>query len=258
MASLIRPGLCSVTLRAMPVEDVVAVASDAGLECIEWGGDVHVPPGDLAAAQRAARLTEAAGIAVASYGSYFRAGHSPQQDFAAILASARELGAPRIRIWAGKLGSGEAPPEERRAVVEATRRAADVACEHGIDLGFEFHRHTLTDDADSTCELLSQVDRTNVTSYWQPPVGAGDSAAVATLRRLGDVVPAVHVYSWWPDTQRLPLAGRRSLWDEVFTEIQRYERDVDALLEFVADDAPANVVRDAGTLGALIQDAKPR
>ena len=64
-----RLGMCSVTLRALPVDAVLRVAVDAGLACVEWGGDVHVPCGDLAAADRVRALTAAAGLAVASYGS---------------------------------------------------------------------------------------------------------------------------------------------------------------------------------------------
>ena len=42
----VRPGLCSVTLRALPWEDVLEVAVVAELTRIEWGADIHVPPGD--------------------------------------------------------------------------------------------------------------------------------------------------------------------------------------------------------------------
>src|SRR3954447_6657285 len=63
-------GVCSVTLRACSIDEVVEVAAGAGLECIEWGADVHVPPGDLDAARRAREATLAAGLRVASYGSY--------------------------------------------------------------------------------------------------------------------------------------------------------------------------------------------
>ena len=34
------------------------MAEDAGLAAIEWGGDVHVPLGDLAAARKARALCE--------------------------------------------------------------------------------------------------------------------------------------------------------------------------------------------------------
>ena len=41
----IRPGLCSITFRDLAVDDVVALAAEAGLAGIEWGADRHVPPG---------------------------------------------------------------------------------------------------------------------------------------------------------------------------------------------------------------------
>lgn len=69
-----RLGLCSVTLRHLDVAGVLAAAVEAGLECVEWGADIHVPAGDEAAAARVRAATEEAGLAVASYGSYYRAG----------------------------------------------------------------------------------------------------------------------------------------------------------------------------------------
>jgi hypothetical protein len=48
--AVIRPGICSVTLRQLPVDEGVAVSAAAELACIDWGADIHVPPGN---AQRA-------------------------------------------------------------------------------------------------------------------------------------------------------------------------------------------------------------
>ncbi|AYY13253.1 sugar phosphate isomerase/epimerase [Actinobacteria bacterium YIM 96077] len=261
----IRPGLCSITLRQLPVEEVLAVAAEAGLHGVEWGSDVHAPAGDEAEARRVARLTAAAGLVVTSLGSYYRAGTSTAEEFEDVLRTARALEAPRIRIWAGSVGSAEAGTEERRAVAEATRHAADRAADEGIELGFEYHAGTLTDDIDSTLALLADVDRANVTSYWQPPNGMPAEDALATLRRLGDQVRAVHVFSWWPDTQRLPLAERSSLWREAFAYLAGAGsgtaagsgETIDALMEFVPDDDPANVVRDAAVLHELIPHLPP-
>ncbi|WP_222851450.1 sugar phosphate isomerase/epimerase family protein [Phytoactinopolyspora mesophila] len=239
-------------MRALSVEEVLDVAVRAGLRCVEWGGDIHVPAGDVATARRVAALTSDAGLAVASYGSYFRAGASDDDEFGSVVASAAALGATRIRIWAGTLGSAEADAAYRRAVVESTRRAADLAAAEGIALGYEFHGNTLTDDVDSALRLLAEVGRDNVTSYWQPPNGMADAAAVETLRRLGDIVPAVHVFSWWPGTERLPLGDRAALWQDTFAVLRDRARPVDALMEFVPGDDPSNVVRDAAELRRLI------
>ena len=69
----IRPGLCSVTFRALPAEELVDLAAEAGLESIEWGSDVHARPDGPAGLDHVRKLTEAAGLVVASYGSYYRA-----------------------------------------------------------------------------------------------------------------------------------------------------------------------------------------
>ena len=75
-----KTGLVSITFRKKKPEEIVALAAKGGLEGIEWGGDVHVPHGDMAAAKNARLLTTGAGIEVAAYGSYYRVAHSEQVD----------------------------------------------------------------------------------------------------------------------------------------------------------------------------------
>ncbi|MEL7086971.1 MAG: hypothetical protein AAGL98_00775 [Planctomycetota bacterium] len=67
---MILPGLVSVTFRKLTPTQICELAADAGLQGIEWGGDVHVPAGDVGAAKAVAALTRARGLAVAAYGSY--------------------------------------------------------------------------------------------------------------------------------------------------------------------------------------------
>jgi xylose isomerase-like TIM barrel protein len=245
---VIRAGLCSVTLRALTVDQVVELTAAAGLDGIEWGADVHVAPGDLRAAGGARSATEAAGLRVASYGSYHRAGEDDPAGFAAVLDSARALGAPRIRIWAGAMPSAAMAPAQRVAVAIAARDAAERAAADGIEVAFEFHGGTLTDEAGSALELLEAVDRVGVRSYWQPPQDLPDHEALAGLRRLLGVVSAVHVFSWWPGSERRRLAEREELWRNAFALLATRAAPVDALLEFVPDDDPALVGEEARTL----------
>jgi 3-dehydroshikimate dehydratase len=241
-----RPGLCSVTLRRLGVDDIVEVAAGAGLAAIEWGADVHVPPGDDAAADAARSAGERAGVAVASYGSYFRAGDDPVEAFAPVLRSAARLGAPRVRVWAGSTASADARPERRTAVADALRAATDLAAPAGIELALEFHGGTLTDDPVSALALLNAVP--SLRTYWQPPEGVPDEEALSGLRRLLPRVAALHVFSWWPRAQRRPLEARAGLWRQALA----LAGDVDALLEFVPGDDPAIVAREANTLRGLV------
>lgn len=226
----------------------------AGLGGIEWGADVHVQPGDLATAESVRAATEEAALRVTSYGSYYRAGRDDPTSFGAVLDSARTLGAPRIRVWAGAKGSADASDAERAAVNAATRRAADDAAAAGIELGLEFHAGTLTDDVDSTHRLLEAA--ADATTYWQPPEDVDDAEALAGLCRLRDRVTAVHVFSWWPGAQRRPLAAREGLWRDAFQLLLGARAaPIDALLEFVPDDDPALVGGEARTLRRLVEEA---
>ncbi|MGW0583559.1 sugar phosphate isomerase/epimerase family protein, partial [Streptomyces sp. NPDC002920] len=200
-------------------------------------------------AARVRDATEAAGLAVASYGSYYRAGHTDPAEFEPVLRSAVRLGAPRIRIWAGATGTEATTPAQRSAVVADTRRAAELAAEAGIGLAYEFHRNTLTDGADRTLRLLEEVDRPDVHTYWQPPLDTPDAQALAGLDRLAGQVAAVHAFSWWPATTRLPLDARADLWRTALGRLRG--RHLDVLLEFVPDNDENVLAREAGTLRAL-------
>lgn len=234
-----RIGLCSVTFRQLTADEVIAAAVRAGLECIEWGGDIHVPAGDTTLADDVARRTGDAGLAVASYGSYWRA----DEDITPVLDSAAALGADRVRIWAGRIGSAEASEGERRAVTEAIAEASASAHALGITLALEYHSGTIADTPAAVRRLLNDVPA--LRTYWQPTVGASDEAALHEYDLLRDAVAAVHVFSWWPTTERLRLAERENLWGPLFRTATEPR---DALLEFVPHDDPDLLAREAAAL----------
>lgn len=243
-------GLCSVTLRALPTDAVLRAAVAAGLSCVEWGGDVHVPPGDTGTAAAVGEATRAAGLRVASYGSYHRA--LDPAEFDGVLASAVALGAPRIRVWAGTTGSARATRADRDRVAAGCADAVRRAGAAGIEIGLEWHGGTLTDTPASAAALLAAVDdlvgSPTLTTYWQPPLDTPDDEALAGLATVLDRVGAVHAFSWWPGTTRNPLRSRKKLWDMVFGVLGGTERAHDVLLEFVPDDDPDGLPAEAGTL----------
>jgi len=228
-------GLVSVTFRQLSPAEIVALVVDAGLASIEWGGDVHVPLGDLSAAREVADRCAGNGIGIEAYGSYYRA----DGDFRPVLDTALALGAPRIRVWAGQHGSATEP--DRAAVVDDLRAAAALAAADGVEIAVEYHANTLTDTLDSALDLFREVPA--LRPYWQPPVGSTTADALAAVPALDPV--AVHVFSWADDGARLPLAAREPLWRPVLAALPA---DRHALLEFVRDDAPSAFAEDAATL----------
>ncbi|MGC0417900.1 sugar phosphate isomerase/epimerase family protein [Embleya sp. AB8] len=239
-------GLCSVTFRRLPAAEVARRAADAGLAAIEWGADVHAPAGEPGTVRAVRAVSDRYGLVCCSYGSYFRATPAESAAFPAVARAAVLLGAPRVRVWAGGTGSRSALPDERHETVHCLREAARIAADHGLELATEFHGETLTDTVASTIRLLDEVGADNVRTYWQPPLDTPDEQALAGLVELGDRVTAVHVFSWWPGNNRLPLADRWSLW--VAALGLPAVRGVEALLEFVPGDDPAVLGHEAETL----------
>ncbi|MGH3491145.1 MAG: sugar phosphate isomerase/epimerase family protein [Actinopolymorphaceae bacterium] len=259
------PGLVSVTFRQFSPEQIVDLVAAAGLRAVEWGGDVHVPVGNLRTAKEVRGLCIDRDLVVASYGSYFRPGSDPATDFAPVVETAVALGAPSVRVWAGRQGSGEATERQRTAVVDGIARAVEQAAEHDLRVALEFHPGTLTDTLASTLALLDDVrgaltgSGAEAWTYWQPGRGTPTPAVAAEeVRALGRQLTTAHVFSWGADGARLPLADRADLWQGVLAALRGGRRTgppVDAgavtrfaLLEFVRDDDPTAFRQDAATL----------
>lgn len=250
----LRPGLCSVTFRDREVPEVVDLAVDAGLACIEWGGDVHVPHGDLAAAAVAAEATRSAGLDVASYGSYLCADDDAGVALPAVLDTAETLGAPAIRVWAPFGIEPDAGAEAHASVARALTTIAGSAAERNMAVYLEFHGGTLTATARSAVGLLHEVGADNLLCGWQPPYWDPQpvESDVADLALLAPSLAHLHVYAWLPDGTREALAAEDALWPTRLVTagatppVAGLPRA--ALLEFVADDDPAAFVADARTL----------
>jgi len=243
-------GLVSITFRPLAPQEIVDLVVQAGQEGIEWGGDVHVPHGDLARAQAVGKLTRDAGLEVAAYGSYYRLGEPAKNpEPCALLDTAVALGAPTVRVWAGARGSADADDAYRRNVEDDARRLGAMARERGLRIALEFHGNTLTDTAASASALLDALPPDTLDTLWQPPNGMD---ADDCLRDLDQVLPRVsnaHVFHWgsgWAD--RFPLAKGWDRWQRYLQRLGENAVPRWLLLEFVKGDDPAQYLRDASTL----------
>ncbi len=246
---MIDPGLVSVTFRKLSPREIVDLTRRAGLAGIEWGGDVHVPHGDVNRAREVAAMTQDAGLRVMAYGSYYRVGYEQDLPFERVLLSAQALGAPVIRVWAGDRGSADADESCWQRVVSESRRIGDLAAEAGLRVVFEFHSRTLTDTNDTARRLIEQVDHPAVGMYWQPAVGQSVDYNLAGLRAMLAWLVNVHVFHWGPTTQdRHPLTDGESEWRRYLAVLSASGRPHGALLEFVPGDAPEAFLRDAAAL----------
>lgn len=254
---MIRPGLVSITFRKLTPRQVVDLVVQAGLDGIEWGGDIHAPHGDVATAREIAEMTTDAGLAMPTYGSYYRVGHRSDVPFTDVLVSAIALGTPAIRVWAGKVGAAEADEAYWNAVIADSQRIVDLAAIEGIGIAYEFHSNTLTDTAVSARRLLEEVNHPNLRSLWQPPKGSTVEENRAGIDAIAPWISHVHAFSWRIEegqTIRLPLAEYATQWKEYLTRIDGLGGDRYALLEFVRNDDPAQFLADAATLRGWLGD----
>ncbi len=249
-----RPGLVSITFRKLSPAEIVRLCVSSGLQSIEWGGDIHVPPGNLSMAEDVGKTTQEAGLAVAAYGSYYRLGATDMPDFEDVLASAVALGAPAIRVWAGTQGSSESDAATRQRVAGEALRCADLAGAKNISVCYEFHQNTLTDTTDSALDLLEATRHPFIRSLWQPPHGESLEDCVASLRTILPFLHHVHVFHWWPDpAHRMPLDEGTERWQAYIEILRVASTPVDLLLEFVRNDDPAQLTDDARTLRSLLE-----
>lgn len=245
-----KTSLVSVSFRKKSVEEVAALAKQAGLDAIEWGGDVHVPPMDTAAIERALAACKGNGLEVSAYGSYYRCEEG--ESFAPVLETAVALGTPVIRVWAGRKGSAVATEEERALTVNILKEAVDMAVQKGCIVATEFHANTLTDTIDSAEQLLAEVP--GLYTYWQPNGNLPVEQYLDQIRRLGDRVQNIHVFQRDENKKKVPLEWGKDRWAAYLPAVKALTQSRSAGLEFVLGDSDEQLLADAATLKQLLKD----
>lgn len=252
-----KTGLVSVSFRGYSWEQVLDMAVSCNLEGIEWGGDIHVPCGDIGLARKVGEKTRESGLQVACYGSYCRMEDEESSDegLQMLVDTAQALGAPLIRVWAGRKASCEAEAAYRDMICANTKRLAAVAKKRNIEIAFEYHGDTLTDTAASAKDLLDAVNCPAVGCLWQPPVGMSAEDCCTGIRAVAQYARNVHVFSWQAGEHvaRLALDEGEKKWKRFFGELSQIPGERWMLLEFVKDDAPGQLCRDAETLKRWIK-----
>jgi len=248
-------GLCSITFRQLSVDEIVELCQKAAIDGIEWGGDVHVPPGDPEFARSVREKTEAAGLTVCSYGSYFRC-IEEEVPFSEVLETAAALKTSVIRVWAGNKGSAATTQADRDAVAERLRRAVVAARELDITVALEYHGGTLTDTKESAHRLLREVGLDDLKLYWQPRTAEGDlNSNFDELQAALPHLSHIHAFHWGSSgsQKRYPLAEGLADWSTYLEPLRSKDEARFVILEFVKDDEPEQFLADANTLKELIR-----
>lgn len=254
---MIRTGMVSATFREKRADDILRLCREAGLEGIEWSENAHVMPGDPKGAEALLEKTQAAGLSVAAYGSYYRLGENenPEETFRASLVSAKALKAPLIRIWAGTAPSETVSRGQREALAKEAGLICRMAKSQNIRVALEWHKNTLTDTNASALKFLDETGDKNLYCLWQPTVALSMEQREEGLRLLrnygqGDRLLNLHIY-YWLDGVRRPLSEGVEEWKrylrQINPKVQRF-----GLLEFVMNNTEEQFLKDAAVLHELL------
>ncbi|MGM9637356.1 MAG: sugar phosphate isomerase/epimerase family protein [Eubacteriales bacterium] len=248
-------GLVSVSFRSLSPEEIIRAAARAGLSNIEWGGDVHLPPGDMELAHRIFGLTQAAGLQVSSYGSYFRIGVTPVEQFASVLATASALSAPIVRIWAYDRFLPECSGETWDDLVRQGAEIAQMAEDAGIRVCLECHNHTLTEDYHSALKFMEAVNHPALQMYWQPNEKRDFDYNMRAVKALASYTEGIHVFHW-DEHKHYPLAEGIEEWRAYLSVFQEKssKKQLPLLLEFMPDNQIESLPAEADTLRYLIDE----
>jgi sugar phosphate isomerase/epimerase len=252
-------GLVSITFRKLKVEEIINLVLKGKLEGIEWGGDIHVPHGDVKKAREVRKMTVENGLTVAAYGSYYKVGTEDNNldEFKRVLDSAIALHAPVIRVWAGDKATKDASHDWWEKVIENSRSIAEEAKKAGIQLSYEYHSGTLTDNINDAVKLYESIKHENIKAYWQPSQLKSFEQNKNELIALRPILTNVHAFNWKLDgdgkLQRYPLSDGITEWSEYLKHISGDMDPHYVMLEFVKNDDPEQFLKDAQVLHKLIR-----
>lgn len=243
-------GLTSITFRQLDAAAIIDLVRQSGLDGIEWGGDVHVKPGETSLAKRIGEQTRQAGLRVLSYGSYLHVDgpETVAADFEPVLQSALALGAPVIRVWPGGREPEKADDEYYKRNAEALRIIGDRAGREGLTVATEYHRGTLTQDADSALKLMRLIDCPYVKTYWQPNPDISTEENSREAAAVRPFLANVHVFQWTQGNVRYPLEEGEATWPAYLKALNLDRSRQHAIIEFVKDDRPEQFLSDAAAL----------
>lgn len=246
-----KKGLVSVSFRDKSPEEIIKRAAKSGLECIEWGSDVHVPFNNLENARNVYEKTAQKGLFVSSYGTYFGIDRDGLSELNCYMETAKALHTHKMRIWPpGKPSKKIIADGDWKSYVKKTSRLAQVAEKNGIVLMLECHPFTLTDDYNAALEFFEAVNQPNLRLCWQPNQYKSLDYNLKSIKKLKRYIENVHVFNW-DKTQRYPLEDGIETWKSYLKEIEETSHCL--LLEFMHDDKFSSLPQTAAALDEIIK-----
>lgn len=247
-------GLTSISFRELNYKEIIGMCAKNKVDLIEWGGDIHVPPGDLDRAKKIGLATRNQGIKTPSYGSYYRLSENEniQQSFLVVLETAEALGAQLIRVWAASTkGVKDLNKACDKNIIEL-KTICQMAAQRNMAIGLEYHRGSLTETKEMTLKILKGTGMDNLYTYWQMNPDISHKERLEEIKYLKEYICSVHVFYWIAGEDkdiRLPLSKGREYWEEYWELLRACNCPM--IMEFVKDNKVGQLVEDLKELSVL-------
>lgn len=131
------------------------------------------------------------------------------------------------------------------------KEISDLARNYGITVCFEHHSKTFCDCFLHAKEVLSDIGRENVKTYWQPICDSFEEN-MNSAKQLKDQTVCLHVYHWKGNERYLLSEGMKD-WQNYLSVFSTQSREIPCLLEFVKNDCDECFFSDADSLCSLLR-----
>ncbi len=238
-------GLCSVTFRKKSAEEVVEIAKKAGIDYIEWGGDIHVKTTEEARIVKS--ICDNEGIKISSYGSYFNSAEYDEAQWTEICEIASIMGASSVRIWLGKKDSEETGDVEYNTLLENTKKMCDIAKKYSLLVCPECHDNTFNNNTDAFLRIQRDLQADNFRTYFQSRYCRMEYD-LDRIDRTFDFIENVHVsYRDLKKEQKFKQKDKYYI-DKLLAKLESKGFDGIVMVEFVDFDSEAVLYKDVEKL----------
>jgi len=225
-------GLVSVSFRKHSPQEILQAVKNAGLECIEWGSDIHAPADDINRLNEIVKLQKEYNIYCSSYGTYFKLGIDNLCELEKYIQAAKILGTNIIRLFCGDKSAEQYIGEEKASFLAQCKEAAKIAEKNDVIFCMECHNWSYTETAQGALELMKEVNSPAFRMYWQVNQFNSKQENLIYSSLLSPYCEHLHVFNWQGDN-RYPLADATEIWKKY---LDNFSGNKTLLLEFMPDD----------------------
>lgn len=234
-------GFTSTTFRGIKdVDKVICVGKDAKVDCIEWGGDIHVK--DIETAEYVKKQCSNQGIQISSYGSYYVVGSNDHEDWERISKIAATMGAETVRVWLGKKDSEKTDENDYEKLVNDAKAICKVAANYGLIVAPECHMKTYNNDTQAFLKIQKDIGCENFKTYFQS-LYRNKAYDLDRIEQTIDFIQSFHV-SYSEQTREQLLKIDTKYIDALIDKLKAKNFDGNILLEYTYWGSPKYFVKD--------------